>query len=220
MSIVSRCRYVVLMPPYVYDDRGRRVPAPSKGELRERAILNEAERQLRELGPDGITVESIANAAGINRATLYFYFRSKNDVLAALIERVVDEMVSGVATSDRTVGSSPAVAISEAIRRTALLWQAHGPLLRAAVDLSPSVEAIARLWSRARDKTAESATSIVIERLRSDSQLKEQLPSVIRALVVMTEREFYTASAEANEIDRVVPTIDLIWQRTLGLSPV
>lgn len=54
-------------------------------------------------------------------------------------------MLSGVATSDRVPGASAAVAITEAIRRTALLWQTRGPVLRAAVDLSPSVAAIAEL---------------------------------------------------------------------------
>lgn len=207
------------MPPYVYDARGRRVVAPSKGELRERSILNEAERQLREVGPDAMTVESIANAAGINRATLYFYFRSKNDVLAALVARVVDEMVSGVATSDRVPGASAAVAITEAIRRTALLWQTHGPVLRAAVDLSPSVPAIAELWNQARAQITQSAMSIVAQQTQSDRQLEARLPDVVRALVAMTERELYTASAEADDLDRVVAIIDLIWQRTLRLTP-
>lgn len=207
------------MPPYVYDARGRRVVAPSKGELRERSILNEAERQLREVGPDAMTVESIANAAGINRATLYFYFRSKNDVLAALVARVVDERVSGVATSDRVPDASAAVAITEAIRRTALLWQTHGPVLRAAVDLSPSVPAIAELWDQARSQITESAMSIVAQQTQSDRQLEARLPDVVRALVAMTERELYTASADADDIDRAVAIIDLIWQRTLRLTP-
>lgn len=219
------------MPPYVYDERGRRVVAPSKGELRERSILNEAEKQLREVGPDAMTVESIANAAGINRASLYFYFRSKNDVLAALVERVVNEMVSGVATSDRIPDAArpegAAAAISEAIRRTALLWKTHGAVLRAAVDLAPSVEVIAELWNDARTQIAESAAAIIASQAGRDPELEGRLPEAVRALVAMTEREFYTASAsegdigdmgDAGGIDQTVEIVELIWRRTFRLT--
>lgn len=225
-----RFRYGGLMPPYMYDDRGRRVAVPSKGELRERSILNEAEKQLRDVGPDAMTVESIANAAGINRASLYFYFRSKNDVLAALVERVVNEMVSGVATSDRTPdagrsdGASSAAAISEAIRRTALLWKTHGAVLRAAVDLAPSVEVIAELWNDARSQIADSAAAIIASQMGLDPELEGRLPEAVRALVAMTEREFYTASAsdggmgDAGGIDRTLEIVELIWRRTFRLT--
>lgn len=216
------------MSPYVYDERGRRVLAPTKGELRERAILDEAEKQLREAGPDAMTVESIANAAGINRATLYFYFRSKNDVLAALIQRAVNELTSGVATSDRATGSAGAVAITEAIRRTALLWKTHGAVLRAAADLSPSVETIAEIWNRARTQVEQSCLAIVLSATASsatvlsatanDDELAPRLPAVIRALVAMTEREFYTTFAREEDLDESVEVLSLIWTRALDLA--
>lgn len=208
------------MSPYVYDERGRRVLAPTKGELRERAILDEAEKQLREVGPDAMTVESIANAAGINRATLYFYFRSKNDVLAALVQRAVNELTSGVATSDRAAGSAGAVAITEAIRRTALLWKTHGAVLRAAVDLTPSVESIAELWNRARTQVEQSCLAIVLPDTADDDELAQRLPAVIRALVAMTEREFYTTFARDEDLDESVEVLSLIWTRALDLTGV
>ena len=208
------------MSPYVYDERGRRVLAPTKGELRERAILDEAEKQLREVGPDAMTVESIANAAGINRATLYFYFRSKNDVLAALVQRAVNELTSGVATSDRAAGSAGAVAITEAIRRTALLWKTHGAVLRAAVDLTPSVESIAELWNRARTQVEQSCLAIVLPDTSDDDELAQRLPAVIRALVAMTEREFYTTFARDEDLDESVDVLSLIWTRALDLTGV
>ena len=208
------------MSPYVYDERGRRVLAATKGELRERAILDEAEKQLREAGPDAMTVESIANAAGINRATLYFYFRSKNDVLAALVERAVNELTSGVATSDRAAGSAGADAITEAIRRTALLWKTHGAVLRAAVDLTPSVETIAELWNRARTQVEQSCLAIVLPETADDDELADRLPAVIRALVAMTEREFYTTFARDEDLDESVDVLSLIWTRALDLTGV
>lgn len=61
--------------------------------------------------------------------------------------------------------------------------------------------------------------SIVAQQAQSAGQLKARLPEVIRALVALTERELYTASAEADDVDRVVAIIDRIWQRTLRLTP-
>lgn len=204
------------MPPYVYDEHGRRVAAPSKGERRERAILDEAERQLRDVGADAMTVESIANAAGITRAALYFYFRSKNDVLAALVRRAAVEMTSGVATSDQ-LDASPAKAIAEAIRRTSLLWKAHGAVLRAAVDLAPGVPAIGELWGDARGQIERSAVDLVRGGAGDDPAETDNLPAMVRALVGMTEREFYVASSRGEDIDQVVETLQLVWNRSLRL---
>jgi AcrR family transcriptional regulator len=200
----------------VYDEHGRRVAAPSKGERRERTILDEAERQLREVGADAMTVESIANAAGITRAALYFYFRSKNDVLAALVRRAAVEMTSGVATSDQ-LDASPAKAIAEAIRRTSLLWKAHGAVLRAAVDLAPGVPVIGELWDDARGQIERSAVDIVRRGAGDDSAETENVPALVRALVGMTEREFYVASSRGEDIDQVVETLQLVWNRSLRL---
>ena len=204
------------MPPYVYDEHGRRVAAPSKGERRERAILDEAERQLRDVGADAMTVESIANAAGITRAALYFYFRSKNDVLAALVRRAAVEMTSGVATSDQ-LDASPAKAIAEAIRRTSLLWKAHGAVLRAAVDLAPGVPVIGELWGDARGQIERSAVDLVCGGAGDDPAETDNLPAMVRALVGMTEREFYVASSRGEDIDQVVETLQLVWNRSLRL---
>ena len=205
------------MPPYVYDERGRRVAAPSKGERRERAILDEAEKQLRDVGADAMTVESIANAAGISRAALYFYYRSKNDVLAALVQRAALEMTSGVATSDQ-LDTSPGRAIAEAVRRTSLLWKAHGAVLRAAVDLAPTVPVIGEIWNEARAETERSAVDIVRRRAKDDVAATEHLPAMVRALVGMTEREFYVASSRNEDIDQVIDTLQLVWARALRLG--
>jgi TetR/AcrR family transcriptional regulator, ethionamide resistance regulator len=202
--------------PYTYDDQGRRVAAATKGQRREHAILDEAEKQLVERGADAMTVESIATAAGITRASLYFYFRSKNDVLAALVSRAVGELTSGVSTSTQRDTRTPAEAIEESLRRTALLWTSHGAVLRAAVDLSPSVASIGEQWNGARADVEVSVLAIVGERLAETGDA-ERGPVLVRALVAMTERELYTASARG-DVDDVVPVLATIWVRALRLA--
>src|SRR5947209_215272 len=70
--------------------RGRRAPRVS-GDERERAILQTAERLLGERPLRDISVDDLARGAGISRPTFYFYFASKEAVLLALMDGLVEE---------------------------------------------------------------------------------------------------------------------------------
>lgn len=203
------------MPPYAYDEQGRRVASPSKGALRERKILDEAEQQLVQLGPEGMTVETIARAAGLTRGALYFYFRSKNDVLAALVQRVTAELQGAVASRQRALPDGPRDALRSAIDLTRDLWARHGAVMRAAVELAPSVSVIEQLWSATRDDTVRSVTEL----LESSGGVvpDDRTAALVRALVGMTERTLYEASRAGADLDDATEVITTIWDRTFGL---
>jgi TetR/AcrR family transcriptional regulator, ethionamide resistance regulator len=203
------------MPPYAYDEHGRRVASPSKGALRERKILDEAEQQLVELGSEGMTVETIARAAGLTRGALYFYFRSKNDVLAALVQRVTAELQGAVASRQRALPDAPRDALRSAIDLTRDLWARHGAVMRAAVELAPSVPVIEQLWSATRDDTVRSVTEL----LGSTDSVgpDDRTAALVGALVGMTERTFYEASRAGTDLDDATEVVTTIWDRTFGL---
>jgi TetR/AcrR family transcriptional regulator len=50
------------------------------------AILGAAERIFAEAGLAGARTDAIAAAAGVNKALLYYYFKSKNDLYEAVLE--------------------------------------------------------------------------------------------------------------------------------------
>lgn len=203
------------MPPYAYDENGRRIAAPSKGALREKQILDEAEKQLLNTGHEAMTVESIATAAGLTRGALYFYFRSKNDVLAALVQRITVELTSAVATRRAAAPNSAHNALLSAIDLTRDLWSRHGAVMRAAVELSPSVPVIDQLWSSARFETIRSLTEITESASIEASASKRA--SVVSALVAMTERVFYEAVRSNSDLDAAAEVVAMIWSRTLPL---
>ena len=70
-----------------------------KAETR-RALSSAALRLARELGPDGVTIEAIAEAAGVSPRTFFNYFASKDDAIvgvtstaaAARLEATADEL--------------------------------------------------------------------------------------------------------------------------------
>ena len=80
----------------------RAAPAERKGDLREREILDATEKLLATRGYADMTVGDIAEAAGMTRGALYFYFASKQDVLIALVTRTVQflQEKSGAAAAD------------------------------------------------------------------------------------------------------------------------
>ncbi|MFZ4842452.1 TetR/AcrR family transcriptional regulator [Mycetocola saprophilus] len=206
------------MPPYAYDQNGRRVLAPTKGEQREKSILDEAEKQLVSMGAERMTVESIATAAGITRGALYFYFRSKNDVLAALVQRIVVELTGAVATRQRAIPGSARDALLSAIALTEDLWLRHGAVMRVAVELSPTVPVIATLWNEARESTVQSVIEIVGETAPLGREQDGDMAALSRALISMTERVFYEASAHDTPLSDATATLSTVWLRTLRLE--
>jgi TetR/AcrR family transcriptional regulator len=62
------------------------VSPPSRGEETRAAILAAAGRVFAEAGLAGARTDAIAVAAGVNKALLYYYFRSKDRLYAAVLE--------------------------------------------------------------------------------------------------------------------------------------
>jgi AcrR family transcriptional regulator len=52
-------------------------------------LLDAAERELAAVGPEGLTIRTVAGRAGVSPATAYTYFGSKNHVFAELFHRKV-----------------------------------------------------------------------------------------------------------------------------------
>lgn len=55
-----------------------------------RRILDAAAREFASAGFDGARVDEIARKAGVNKALIYYYFKSKEELLAVLFEEIRD----------------------------------------------------------------------------------------------------------------------------------
>lgn len=193
----------------------RRRTAPRKGDVREAAILDAAERQLSDGGADRITVETIATAAGITRGALYFYFGSKNDVLAALVERTAAAVVADIESAEQSAPADPREALRQGINRTAKSWAEHGAVMRAAVELSPSVPQIEACW-QAAIAAAGSATRPALVRAGVPDEIGPQgARAISTALASMTERCFYRASKHGTSLTEAAQTLTHIWLAVL-----
>ena len=64
-----------------------------KGKTTEEIILESAKKMFVKHGLEGAKMQQIANEAGINKALLHYYFRSKDRLFEAILEDVFSEVV-------------------------------------------------------------------------------------------------------------------------------
>jgi TetR/AcrR family transcriptional regulator len=77
-----------------------------------------------ERGFDGARIDDVAEVTGVPRATLYYYFAGKEDLLAWLLQRMLD--VVAVAVDEAAQGPGDARSRLEAVVRTQLdIMAAH-----------------------------------------------------------------------------------------------
>ncbi|MFE2373968.1 TetR/AcrR family transcriptional regulator [Streptomyces sp. NPDC059398] len=196
--------------------RGRRA-TERKGDVRERAILDTCEALLARKGYDAMTVGDIAQGAGITRGALYFYFGSKQEVVAALVARTVEhlwERSRAAAEADE-----PRQAIAAAMRRTVELWNDHGLVMRTAIDLSLTVPEIGELWNHTADLFIAAITAVLERAGVEPGSGPEQAAAMAGALCWMIERTFYHASRESSEkVREAAATCAHIWLTSAGLT--
>ena len=63
-------------------------PRPDVSEERKDQILNAAEEVFTQKGLDHARMDDIAGETGLSKGTLYLYFKSKDDLIAALLDRI------------------------------------------------------------------------------------------------------------------------------------
>lgn len=68
--------------------RARKATAKSKKEVLRQNVLEAAAKLFVQRGFGGTNLQDIADVLGISRPALYYYFKSKEDILASLVEEV------------------------------------------------------------------------------------------------------------------------------------
>jgi AcrR family transcriptional regulator len=75
--------------------------------FRTREILAAARSLLEQRGPEAMTMEEIAAAAGVAKGTLYLYFQSKDDLIQALITQVGENILRDLEAALVAPGTPP-----------------------------------------------------------------------------------------------------------------
>ena len=198
---------------------GRRAE-PSGGtapDLRE-AILAATARLLAGHSFTDLAVSDILTAAGVSRGTFYFYFDSKQAVLAELVRRAVAQ--GHAAAAPWLAGpADPVAALRAGTSAGAKLWQASAPVLRAIVENWRTDPRLTVLWlEQMRTFTDATIAQIAADPRAQKSLAGHDVAAVASALTWLSERLYYLAATSTPPFDNqdaLVDTLVYIWAAVL-----
>jgi len=194
-----------------------RGPARPSGDEREQAILQTLEQLLNEgRALADISVDDLARGAGLSRPTFYFYFPSKDAVLLALVEKVIDEANRN---ADAAMGGMDAAvdppAVWKAINALFETFRSHRAVTLAGAGARSHNAELRALWSRFMQKWIDHTTaSIQAERDRGAAPTTIPAEDLSTSLNLMNERTMLAAfAAEQPAVDpaHLVNTLAHIW---------
>jgi AcrR family transcriptional regulator len=203
--------------------RAARAEAPSKGDRRERDLLDAAGRLLASGSFAAASIAEIATEAGLSRASFYFYFASKQALLATLLDDAVQQFNRQIAdVVGRDDFGSPAQALRATVQAASELWWDHGVVLRASVELGT---AMPEVYERTMANFAVVGAPTV-ELLRRHGMVPEaahdsSASALVKALMLMSERNYFDlmrGTPTLAERDSLTSTLQTIWLRAFGLA--
>jgi TetR/AcrR family transcriptional regulator, ethionamide resistance regulator len=194
---------------------GAKPPRKDDRDIRQ-VILDVTRALLAERRFDEIAVADILGAAEISRGSFYFYFESRQDVLAALVRQAVDQGHAAARPWLRHAGEDERYAtVRHGIGEGARLWREQAPVLRAIVENWRSDPRLTELWLGQMAGYTE-ATAARIER---DGTHGAADPHALAAsLTWLGERLYYLSTigvAPFDDEDTLVDTLTHIWMSAL-----
>jgi TetR/AcrR family transcriptional regulator, ethionamide resistance regulator len=208
------------------DARAQTKPARKPRRRRDQLILDALEKLLAKTALRDLGVEEIAETAGITRTRFYFYFKSKHEAYAALLQRIADEAfdLSGLPGGwfSRPPEVRPRDALLESTRRVQELWWQHRAVLREAADLWNAVPEVREHWLKVMDGLV-GKTRAVIER---DRELGIAPPgpdarSLAHSLIWYGERTQFLGFIDAPgalTVDELIEVGTCVWMRAIYLA--
>ncbi|TDW28429.1 TetR/AcrR family transcriptional regulator [Cryobacterium psychrophilum] len=203
--------------------RRERGSARPSGDERQDAILATAESLLAHRSLGDISIEDLARGAGISRPSFYSYFSSKQEVVIALLTRVIDEVEQALST----LPAEPASAAGDPWRSSISVFvdvftkhEAVAATAMAARLHSPEIQA---LWAAAMESWVDySARAITSERKRGAAPDGIPARDLAVALNLMNERVLSASSAgeqPAISPSSVVDVLASIWTLSIYGAP-
>lgn len=84
-----------------------------------------------------LTVEALASEANISRATFYLRFSEKNALIAALLQRISDDIVVSSGRWFNGDGDADPATVQEGLRGIVQAFKRHQPVLAAVAEIAP-----------------------------------------------------------------------------------
>ncbi len=202
---------------------GRRARARvRRGREVDSSILDAAEKLLAEQPLGELTVADMIEAAGVSRGSFYFYFESKEAVVAGLLERIVEEVHAAALPWFERGDTDPERALREAVAGSLSMWRRHAAVMRSTVESWQSDPDIRALWTGVLERfTRAAAAQITSDREAGVAPSGPPPEALGGALIAMNERCFYLAilGGLPGSDEELVDVLTAIWLASVYGAP-
>jgi AcrR family transcriptional regulator len=167
-----------------------------------------------------VTVDELAREAGLSRTAFYFYFRDKNEVLAAAAEDASAEMFREADRWWHGEGE-PEELVRSALTGIGTVFTGHADVMRATFEVTTYDADFAAFYKGLVERFV-SATAEHLRRERDAGRLRAGLDpqSVAEALVWMAERCNHAfVLVEGRPVSELAATLTVVWVNALYPDP-
>ena len=189
-----------------------RAPLTDRGRRTRESLLLAAREVFEKQGYSSTRMGDIAAAAGVSHGTVYTYFDTKESVLAAVVQQVIDDLMASLAAS---TAADPLDRIRDANARYLDAYAQHAGLLQVVEEAAFTDEAFAEILTTLR-RTHVRRVAAAVRRLQAEGAASADLDadSSAAALCAMVEgfARHHSTDSNANH------TLTTLWARALGLS--
>jgi AcrR family transcriptional regulator len=210
----------------MFNDRdGGRSRDPRKVTDSEKWIFEATEELLDEVPLRDITVAMIAEAAGVSRQTFYTHFSSKYEVVTALLEDVMHQIVGAVGPFiEMDPRESPVDALRKSFDAATDLWVEHRMILGAASENWHAVPELRERWTALWDQAIDITAALLDEQraagVAPPGPASRQLAST---MLWGAERALYIAGLQSNpDMDgekAIIESLVRLWYGAFYASP-
>ncbi len=188
-----------------------------RGERRRHAILSATRELLEEVSIEDLSVSLIAKRAGMTRSGFYFYFETKYEALATLMEQCraeLDELTEHF--SARASHEAPAEFVRRIITGTAAVFERNHSIIAASHASRNTDETVRVVMDDLTDSViaqvqrqiADEATAGTAHPIAGDTPALARILSATTQLVLVGDSAFVEKS---DGIRRALPILEALW---------
>ena len=193
------------------------VPVTDRGRRTRDALVVAARGVFEERGYDGTRMGDIAEAAGVSHGTVYTWFATKESVLMAVVESLVDGLYASLSTPEV---DDPVARIDLANRRYLDAYREHARLLEVVEQAATTDETFRGVLTGLRAAHVERVAA-TIRHLQVDGQARADLDAhaAAAALCAMVEgfARLWFGRGEDHDEATAVATLTHLWAGALDL---
>lgn len=145
-------------------------------------ILGTAARLFNEKGYRATTMDDIAAELHVTKPALYYYIKTKHDLLYAVCEEAVDQLIDGVRKIEKT-DDPPLTKLQQLIRWQVNMFGTYGDVMSVYLADENELEPEKRAYVRSLSREYEQVYRQVIEEAVAEGSFRKvNVPVVVRAI--------------------------------------